>query len=113
MTAPYIRGILEAHAATRQRVTDEHMFTITSGTARMGTFRLQLFTAPGARPVAIATQTTGEGGSLTNRAEKYAAWSAATLTAGAARDTSPGHPSPRKSRPTTSHGSQGCPARKA
>ena len=42
-----------------------------------GTFRLQLFTAPGARPVAVATQIAGEEGmSLINGVEKFAgaAW---------------------------------------
>ncbi|MFE9637037.1 hypothetical protein [Streptomyces sp. NPDC006463] len=38
-----------------------------------GTFRLQLFTAPGARPVAVATQIGGEEGKgLMNGAESYA-----------------------------------------
>jgi hypothetical protein len=50
------------------------MFTVTrDGGSRLGTFRLQLFTAPGTRPVAVATQTSDEGGSLTNFAEEYAA----------------------------------------
>lgn len=71
---PRIDKLLAEHAAARRRVADEHMFTVTrEGGNRMGTFRLQLFTAPGARPVAVATQTWGEGGSLTNWAEKYAA----------------------------------------
>ena len=68
------RELLAACAVPRQRVADEHMFTVTRGDGfRIGTFRLQLFTAAGARPVAIATQMAGEGGSLTNRAETYAA----------------------------------------
>ena len=55
-------------------MADEHMFTVMHEDGqRMGTFRLQLFTAPGAQPVAVATQVAGEGGSLTNRAERYAA----------------------------------------
>ncbi|MGW5782037.1 hypothetical protein [Streptomyces sp. NPDC003863] len=38
-----------------------------------GTFRLQLFTAPGARPVAVATQIAGEeGAGLMNGAERFA-----------------------------------------
>ncbi|KQZ12109.1 hypothetical protein ASD51_33620 [Streptomyces sp. Root55] len=36
------------------------------------TFRLQLFTARGHRPVAVVTQTPDEGPSLTNAAERYA-----------------------------------------
>ena len=39
----------------------------------MGTFRLQLFTAPGTRPVAVATQGPAEGGRLADWAEDYAA----------------------------------------
>ena len=61
-------------AAARTRTTDDHMFTVNSWSGdRLGTFRLQLFTAPGVRPVAVATQLPGEGGSLTNAAEEYAA----------------------------------------
>ncbi|MGH3220783.1 MAG: hypothetical protein ACRDPY_19150 [Streptosporangiaceae bacterium] len=71
---PRIHELLAEHAAARRQVVDEHMFTVTrEGGSRMGTFRLQVFTTPGARPVAVATQTWREGGSLTNRAEKYAA----------------------------------------
>lgn len=66
-----------AYAAPRERVVDEHMFAVDDGVGRRGTFRLQLFTAAGARPVAIVTQQfdsgPGEGASLTNAAEHYAA----------------------------------------
>jgi hypothetical protein len=59
-------------AARRSRTLDEHNFAVDGST-----FRLQLFEASGARPVAIATQrfTDGisEGQSLTNGAETYAA----------------------------------------
>ena len=69
-----MRDLMAAHAAARQRTADEHMFTVSSWNGqRMGTFRLQLFTAPGARAVAVATQFPGEGGSLANCAEEYAA----------------------------------------
>jgi hypothetical protein len=52
-----VRDLLAAHAAARERTADQHMFTVSSWNgARMGTFRLQLFTAPGTRPVAVATQ---------------------------------------------------------
>jgi hypothetical protein len=40
-------------------------------TVGRSSFRLQLFTAPGLRPVAVATQTDREGASLMNRAERY------------------------------------------
>lgn len=72
MTAPYVRELLAAYGSPRQRVTDEHMFAVTSSGSRMATFRLQIFAAPGTRPVAIAIQTAGEGASLTNGAERYA-----------------------------------------
>jgi hypothetical protein len=39
----------------------------------MGTFRLQLFTAPGTRPVAVATQGPAEGGRLADWAGDYGA----------------------------------------
>jgi hypothetical protein len=45
------------------------MFTVTRGGRRVGAFRLQLFTAAGTRPVAVAPQIGGEGGALMNRAE--------------------------------------------
>jgi hypothetical protein len=69
-----VRDLLAAHAAARERTADEHMFTVSSWNgARMGTFRLQLFTAPGTRPVAVATQGPAEGGRLADWAEDYAA----------------------------------------
>jgi hypothetical protein len=69
-----VRELLALYAATRQRTSDDHMFTVTSwnGT-RIGTFRLQLFTAPSTRPVAIATQYfPGEGVPLGTWTEEYA-----------------------------------------
>ncbi|MEV6680724.1 hypothetical protein AB0N09_28240 [Streptomyces erythrochromogenes] len=57
-----------ALTAARRLVVDDHLFT-----APPGTFRLQLFTADGARPVAVATQAGGEEGmGLMNAAERYA-----------------------------------------
>jgi hypothetical protein len=72
--------LLAEHAAARRRVADDHMFTVAhpDGT-RIGTFRLQLYAAPGARPVAVATQFVGEGAALMNKAEKYAAAVCATF----------------------------------
>ncbi|TLQ39187.1 hypothetical protein [Streptomyces marianii] len=62
---------LAALAAPRRRTVDEHMFT---APGLPGTFRLQLFTAPGARPVAVVTQIAREEGmGLTNGAERFAA----------------------------------------
>ncbi|MEV5177972.1 hypothetical protein AB0L10_44870 [Streptomyces flaveolus] len=63
------RDELRALTTPRQRTVDDPMFT-TPGLP--GTFRLQLFTAAGARPVAVATQSAGEGMSLMNGAEQYA-----------------------------------------
>ena len=66
-------GVLPNSAAVkRTRVVDDHMFAVSGPFAVLGTFRLQLFTAPGARPVAVATQTSPEGMSLVNAAEEYA-----------------------------------------
>ncbi|MFH9967832.1 hypothetical protein ACH4PR_41845 [Streptomyces mirabilis] len=55
-------------AAPRQRTIDNHMFR-----AGRASFRLQLFTAPGQRAVAVATQAEDESPSLTNDAELCAA----------------------------------------
>ena len=65
---------LAALAGARTQVVDEHMYRLPSEARWPVTFRLQLFTAPGLRPVAIATQIpgAGEGGSLTNVAETCA-----------------------------------------
>jgi hypothetical protein len=61
---------LRALAAARRLSVDDHMFT---APGLPGTFRLQLFTAPGARPVAVATQIAGaEGMGLMNGAERFA-----------------------------------------
>ncbi|MFJ3182342.1 hypothetical protein ACIPJN_28675 [Streptomyces sp. NPDC086796] len=57
-------------AMPRRLALDEPMFT---APGLPGTFRLQLFTADGARAVAVATQIAGEEGmGLTNGAEQYA-----------------------------------------
>ncbi|MFJ2627632.1 hypothetical protein ACIO6T_30595 [Streptomyces sp. NPDC087532] len=69
---PGVEEILRVHAAPRQRSVDEHMFTADEICGEPCTFRLQLFTALGHRSVAVATQTSGEGRSLTNGAERYA-----------------------------------------
>ncbi|MFD0686023.1 hypothetical protein [Actinomadura fibrosa] len=71
-----VEALLRDHAAARERVVDDHMFSVATGFALPATFRLQVFTAPDALPVMVAIQATGEGPSLTNAAEKYftAAW---------------------------------------
>ncbi|MGP3777131.1 hypothetical protein ACTWJ8_40485 (plasmid) [Streptomyces sp. SDT5-1] len=57
-------------ASSRQRTVDDHMFTVPG---LPGTCRLQLFTADGCRPVAVATQIAGdEGLGLTNGVEQFA-----------------------------------------
>ncbi|MFF8994502.1 hypothetical protein ACF09H_32180 [Streptomyces sp. NPDC014983] len=63
------RDELRALAAPRRRTVDDPMFT---APGLPGTFRLQLFTAAGARPVAVATQVPGEGMGLMNGVERYA-----------------------------------------
>lgn len=61
---------------------DEHMFAVDVGFLTPSTFRLQLFTGTGLRPVAVITQARDEGMSLTNGAERYveAVWSACCPT---------------------------------
>ncbi len=66
-------ALLRPLAAPRRRVVDDHNFVGIEHSIVPGTFRLQLFTAPRHRSVAIATQVSGDGPSLTNRAETYAA----------------------------------------
>ncbi|GAB1646783.1 hypothetical protein [Krasilnikovia sp. MM14-A1259] len=68
-------AVLASLTGPRSRTLDEHMYQLPRGTGRRATFRLQLFTAAGLRPVAVATQIpgAGEGSSLTNVAEKCAA----------------------------------------
>jgi len=73
MTAAQVRALLTAHEAARERVADEHMFTVAVRGRWRTTFRLQLFTAPGKRGVAVATQIIGESASLHNFAEACAA----------------------------------------
>ncbi|MGP3920550.1 hypothetical protein [Nonomuraea sp. 10N515B] len=68
-----IESLLEQHADARTRTVDDHMFTVERPGYSPATFRLQLFTAPGVHPVAVATQTDQEGTSLVNAAETYAA----------------------------------------
>ncbi|WP_328863100.1 hypothetical protein [Streptomyces sp. NBC_00306] len=68
--SPRVRDELRALAAARRLSVDDHMFT---APGLPGTFRLQLFTAPGARPVAVATQIAGaEGMGLMNGVERFA-----------------------------------------
>lgn len=62
-----VAGVLRL-AASRERTVDDHMFR-----AGRTSFRLQLFTAPGQRAVAVATQAEDESPSLTNEAELCAA----------------------------------------
>lgn len=71
--APIVRELLASYAGARQRAVDDHMFEVTGNQYRVGAFRLQLFTAPGTRPVVAATQIAGEGGSLTYRAARRVA----------------------------------------
>lgn len=68
-----VAALLAAAAARRERVIDEHMFTVQRDRQRKpATFRLQLFTAPGARPVAVVIQQMSDHGALINERERYA-----------------------------------------
>jgi hypothetical protein len=71
---PPLPAALAALAGVRERAVDEHMFRLPEHAPWRATFRVQLFTAPGLRPVAIAIQTplAGEGTSLTTAAEACA-----------------------------------------
>jgi hypothetical protein len=64
--------LLAAHAGLRRRVVDEHMFDPGLRWVPHARFRVQLFSAPGLRSVAVVTQMPGEGTSLVNAAERYA-----------------------------------------
>ncbi|MFF0205916.1 hypothetical protein [Streptomyces sp. NPDC005017] len=64
--------LLAGHAAPRLRTVDDHMFCGSEQYPAPGTFRLQLFTAVGVRPVALAVQARENGPSLVNGAERYA-----------------------------------------
>lgn len=72
MSSPTLQAFFAEHAAVRTRVVDDHMFAVDQPGRPPATFRLQLFTAPGLRPVAVATQTVMEGRTLVNAAEEYA-----------------------------------------
>jgi len=68
-----VERVLHEEAGPRRWTLNEHMFAVETPTPRPATFRLQLFTAPGRSPVAVATQAGWEGPSLINGAERYAA----------------------------------------
>lgn len=64
-----VAALLAAEATPRRRVLDEHMYTAARGDhlhPATATFRLQLFTAPGTRPVAIVIQHQRDDGALAN-----------------------------------------------
>lgn len=70
-SAPADQLLAEA-AAPRERVIDDHMFTVDRDRRPTAAFRLQLFTAPGTWPVAVVIQRHGEGASVFNAVERYA-----------------------------------------
>jgi hypothetical protein len=70
--AELIRALLAEAATPRRRVVDDHMFVVERAFFSPASFRLQLFTAPQARPVAVAIQRTDEGASLISACERYA-----------------------------------------
>lgn len=63
---------LWALSAPRRLSVDDHMFTAAMPSGFLVTCRLQLFTAAGARPVAVATQYPGEGVGAERTAELLA-----------------------------------------
>ncbi|MEU7480581.1 hypothetical protein AB0A63_31700 [Lentzea sp. NPDC042327] len=66
--------MLAEDAGARTRVLDVPVHQVMDGDRRLGSFRLQVYTGDGLRPVVIATQdATSEGCSLVNGAERYAA----------------------------------------
>lgn len=67
-----LAGLLASQSGPRTRVVDEHNFTV-PGDFIPGTFRVQIFTGSGLRPVAVATQTDNEGNSLSNDSWRYCA----------------------------------------
>jgi hypothetical protein len=68
-------GDLAAQYGARVRVTDEHMLQVPPAAFNGPiTFRLQLFTAPGLQPVAMATQAEGDAGSIVNFTERALAF---------------------------------------
>ena len=68
-----VDALVAEQSGPRKRVVDEHNFTV-PGHVVPGTFRVQVFTGANLRPVAVVTQHAGgEGASLINRAEVYAA----------------------------------------
>lgn len=62
-------------AVPRTRTLDNRRYTVDGASPRRARFRLQLFTAAGVRPLAMATQICLDdpGASLMNGAERYAA----------------------------------------
>jgi hypothetical protein len=67
-----VADLLASQSGPRARVIDEHNFTV-PGAFVPGTFRVQIFTGPALRPVAVATQTDNEGNSLSNDSWEYCA----------------------------------------
>lgn len=65
--------LVDRHAGARERIADVAMFEVTEPAGYPMTCRVQLFTAAALRPVVVATQMYGEGPSLVNAAERFAA----------------------------------------
>lgn len=70
-----VLALLRTEARARARIVDEHNFRVDLGSYGLGSLRLQLFTAPGSRPVVVATQSShGDiGRSLGGAVERYVA----------------------------------------
>jgi hypothetical protein len=65
-----VDALISEQSGPRERVVDEHNFTV-PGHPATGTFRVQIFTGVRLRPVAVVTQTSAEGPSLTGCDEAY------------------------------------------
>lgn len=68
------QALLYDQAGVRERTVDNHRFVVPAGRGRQqATFRLQLFTAIGLRPIAVITQVVpAEGAGPVNHAQRYA-----------------------------------------
>lgn len=68
------QGLLYDHAGVRDLAVDDHRFVVPAGSGwQVATFRLQLFTGGGLRPVAVITQVVpAEGAGPVNHAQRYA-----------------------------------------
>ena len=67
------QGLLYDHAGVRELTLDDHRFVVPAGNGwQQATFRLQLFTGAGLRPISVITQVVPvEGAGPVNHAQRY------------------------------------------